>query len=187
MTMAWIRRWSRFLHRDGGYFLATLVIVYSLSGIALNHHDAWNPDFVVQKRQITLPQVYAVTDIQGPVVEALRAQVGEGPCRVVDSPTDGIVKLYFDRASLLLHLDQKRGEYERIVRRPLFWDANVLHRNSLKVWRWFSDGFAIFLILVSVTGLLILKGSYGFGGRGKWLMLAGTVPPLVAVFWFRTH
>ncbi|MBP7949340.1 MAG: hypothetical protein KA004_06765 [Verrucomicrobiales bacterium] len=49
-----LRRLNANLHRDIGYFLSGLIFIYCLSGIALNHVDDWDPDFVIHKRTITL-------------------------------------------------------------------------------------------------------------------------------------
>lgn len=182
---AGLQRWNRILHRDAGYFLTAFVIVYCLSGIALNHIHEWNPDFIIQKRILTLDRVYTEPEVGPELAKALGEQVGEGAFRVIDVPTPGQVKIYFDNAFLHLRLAERQAVFERVVRRPLIYDANVLHRNSLRSWRWFSDAFSILLILVNVTGLFILKGRHGLGSRGKWLILAGAVLPLAAVIMFR--
>lgn len=44
-----------------------------------------------------------------------------------------------------------------------------------------SDIFAAMLILINITGLFILEGKHGIAGRGKWLIAAGFVPPLIAI------
>ncbi len=184
---AWpfVRRWSRTLHRDFGYFLTSFVIAYCLSGLALNHVDDWNPDFRIERREISLDRVYRDTEIDDDVALALAGQVGEAEHRVIDVPTEGQVKIYYDNASLTLHLNERRGVYERLSRRPVFYEVNVLHRNSLKAWRWAADVFSLLLIFVNLTGLLILKGKYGLTTRGLWLIGAGAVPPLVALVVFR--
>jgi hypothetical protein len=184
-VMPWVRRWSRTLHRDFGYFLTAFVIAYCLSGLALNHVDEWNPDFVVEKREIALDRVYREAEVDAVLARALSDKVGEAEHRVIDVPADGQVKIYYDNAFLHLHLDEQRGVYERLVRRPVFYEVNVLHRNSLKAWRWAADLFSVLLIFVNVTGLLILKGKYGFTARGLWLVGAGAIPPILALVVFR--
>jgi uncharacterized membrane protein YhdT len=47
-----------------------------------------------------------------------------------------------------------------------------------------SDVFALMLIIISITGLYILKGKYGFKRRGIWFFLAGLLLPVVAVVLF---
>ncbi len=179
-----VRRWSRILHRDFGYFLTAFVISYCLSGIALNHVDEWNPDFVVHKQEIVLERAYTEAEVDEALVRRLGGRVGEQEHRIVDVPTPGQVKVYYDDASLHLYLDQRRGLYERLARRPVFYEVNVLHRNSLKAWKWFSDAFSVLLVLVNVTGLLILKGRHGLTARGKWLVAAGLLPPAAALVVF---
>ena len=45
--MKW-RRFIRILHRDIGYVVAALTIIYSVSGIAVNHINDWNPNYIVE-------------------------------------------------------------------------------------------------------------------------------------------
>lgn len=73
------------------------------------------------------------------------------------------------------------GTYEKVSRRPLFYQVNVLHRNSVEWWKWASDLFALMLIAITVTGMFMLRGNNGLKGRGKWLLAAGAMPPLIAV------
>ena len=179
------RQWNRALHRDVGYLLTAFVISYCLSGLALNHRDEWNPDFMIERREIPLDRVYREADVDERLARALTGQLGVTSHRIIDVPTEGQVKIYYDNAFLHLYLAERRGVYERIVRRPLFYDANVLHRNSLKAWRWLSDGFSLLLILVNLTGLFILRGKQGLSARGKWLIAAGALPPAAALIVFR--
>ncbi len=175
-----LRRLCRVLHRDLGYFCAGLVVVYSLSGIALNHVDDWNPDFVIEKRTFELPPGLGpeLSPQDAPVLTALVAQQRH---RVADSPATGQLKLYY--ADATLHADSALAlvTYERVVRRAFFYEANLLHRNSIKPWRWAADLFAVLLIIVTVTGLFLVKGRYGFGRRGVWWLTAGALPPALVL------
>ena len=64
------------------------------------------------------------------------------------------------------------------------YQVNVLHLNRLKGWKWASDAFAIILIVLSLTGLFVLRGKYGLGRRGRWFVLAGMIPPVLALLIF---
>jgi len=172
------RRLCRVVHRDLGYFCAGLVIVYSMSGIALNHVDDWNPDFVIHKESFALPNGMGA-DLSSKEVQSLTVLVGQARPRVVDSPTQGVVKIYYEDATLHVDTSEARVFYERVVRRPFFYEANVLHRNSIRGWRWAADAFALVLIAVTVSGLFILKGRHGLSRRGVWWIGAGTLPPVV--------
>ena len=41
---------NRITHRDIGYLIAGLTIIYTLSGIALNHKNNWNPNYIIENR-----------------------------------------------------------------------------------------------------------------------------------------
>ncbi|GAB1451624.1 hypothetical protein MASR2M47_16800 [Draconibacterium sp.] len=42
-----LRKLLRILHRDFGYFIVGMTIVYALSGIYLNHRHDFNPDYKI--------------------------------------------------------------------------------------------------------------------------------------------
>lgn len=180
-----LRRLNSDLHRDIGYFLSGLIFVYCLSGIALNHVNDWNPDFVIHKRNVTLTKAYTKEEINDDRIAELSALVDEGKPKVHDFPTADHVKIYYDNATLLVNLPAKTAAYEKVTRRPLFYQTNVLHRNSLKGWKWASDVFALLLVFITVSGWFMLKGKNGVTGRGKWFIAAGVVPPIVAIVLFQ--
>lgn len=68
-------------------------------------------------------------------------------------------------------------------RRPLI-EGNALHLNRLNGWRWASDVFAGILMELSLTGLFLLRGTCGMAHRGKWLVITGMQPPLLALLLF---
>lgn len=179
-----IRRLNIVLHRDIGYFASGLILVYCISGLALNHIDDWNPDFIIVKSSIEIPKSFTKDEVTDERVTEFGAIVGEKDYKIFDFPTSSQVKIYYDNASLLVNLETRQGTYEKVTRRPLVFQTNILHRNSVKGWKWASDVFAILLILINITGLFILKGRNGIIGRGKWFIVAGMLPPVVAVVLF---
>jgi hypothetical protein len=176
-----IRRLNIATHRDLGYFFSTLIIIYCLSGLALNHVDSWNPDFIITKSTISVKQPVPIAAIERSLIDSLSRQVGEDKYKVYDVPTRGQVKIYYDNASLHVNFVTHTGIYEKVSRRPVFYHSNILHRNSVKGWKWVADIFAVMLIVINITGLFVLKGKYGITGRGKWLIAAGLLPPVVAI------
>ena len=176
-----IRRLNIATHRDLGYFFSSLIVVYCISGIALNHVDDWNADFILKKDVIKIEKQYSAKKINEAHIRELGKLVGEEKYKIFDFPTADQVKIYYDNASLHVYLSQNKAVYERVAKRPVFYQANVLHRNSLKGWKWASDVFALLLLTITITGLFILKGKHGISGRGKWLIVSGFVPPLIAI------
>jgi hypothetical protein len=154
--------------------------MYSLSGIALNHIDDWNPDFIIVKKDVALDRGYNRSEITDDLVEQFSLLVGEEQYKIYDFPTDDQLKIYFEKSSLHLNLKEATGRYEKLSRRHVFYETNLLHRNSIEGWKWASDVLGAMLIIISLTGLFILQGKKGLSGRGKWLLLAGFVPPLIA-------
>ncbi|NTU88097.1 MAG: hypothetical protein HGA58_08625 [Chlorobiaceae bacterium] len=175
------RKINNILHRDLGYFFAALIIAYSLSGLALNHLDDWNPDFIIEKKRIELDRKYGKNEITPDRVEAFGFLAGEKGYRLYDFPSDSQIKIYYRNATMQIDLTNGLGTYEKVSRRPLFYQVNVLHRNSVEWWKWASDLFALMLIAITVTGMFMLRGNNGLKGRGKWLLAAGAMPPLIAV------
>lgn len=182
-TLPW-RRWALAWHRDVGLAFSALVVAYSLSGLALNHAKDWDPDFLLHTEELPLPAELRALPVGPALYGGLNRLVGEARHRVADQPTNSRVKLYYEAATLSVDLQTGVALLERVERRPLFFQANVLHRNSLDGWRWIADVFAVGLITLALTGMVIPGGKYGLGGRGKWYVLGGLVPPLVAVVLF---
>lgn len=181
LTKSKIRKLNVAFHRDLGYFFSSLILVYCISGIALNHVDDWNPDFIIKKETVNISRSFTKVEINEMQISEFGKLVGETKYKVYDFPTSDQVKIYYDNASLHINLSTKKAIYERVSKRAVFYQSNVLHRNSLRGWKWASDVFAVLLIAINITGLFILRGKYGITGRGKWLMAAGLVPPAIAL------
>lgn len=177
-----LRQWNVAWHRDLGYFFTGLIILYCISGLALNHVNDWNPDFIVQRKQIPLGRAFERQNISTDTIKMMSKAAGETQFKVYDFPTQDQVKIYYEHATLHVWLHTGIAQYERLVKRHVFYEANVLHRNSLKGWKWVSDIFACFLIFICISGLLIARGKYGFKQRGVWLVLAGLVLPVIGLF-----
>jgi hypothetical protein len=180
--MNW-RLWARVLHRDLGYFFVGVVVIFAVSGLAVNHAADWDPDFHVERSavQFDLPARRAeVTEAK--VREALASIESCGDLRAIDFPTDHQLKIFLSDGSMLISLRDGTGIYETVRRRALLYSANRLHLNPKGWWLAFSDIFAVALLVIAVSGLLMLRGRKGFFGRGKWFVSAGVLIPLLALF-----
>lgn len=56
-----------------------------------------------------------------------------------------------------------------------------LHYNPGRWWTWFSDIFAVALMVITLTGLFMLKGNKGLWGRGGIELLIGIAIPILFV------
>jgi hypothetical protein len=69
--------------------------------------------------------------------------------------------------------------YESLKKRPIISQFNRLHYNPGKWWTLFSDIFAVSLIIITITGIFIIKGKEGILGRGGIELLAGIIVPIL--------
>jgi uncharacterized protein len=177
-----LRRLIVVLHRDVGYFFAGLTIVYAVSGIAVNHVAHWNPSYEISRVQSdTGPLPEGDEQAARAVLERLGVQ--QKPNAVVRvSPSQ--LKVFFAGRTLTIDTQKQRVEDETVRKRAGFFEANFLHLNHGKgLWTWFADLYALGLILLAITGVVMLRGRLGLRGRGKWLVAAGLLVPLLFLLW----
>ncbi len=179
------KTWRRLLmdwHRDIGYFISGLILIYCISGLALNHIDDFNPDFIIERDTIDVT-IYS-KNLNNTDIQKISSLVGENKIKIWDMPTKDQLKIYYDNATFHIHIKEHKGVYEKLKKRPVFYHSNLIHRNSVKGWKYAADVFSVLLILLTITGLFILKGKYSFMKRGIWLLLVGMVPPIMAIIFF---
>ena len=175
-----LHKWNRVIHRDLGYFFSGTVIIYAISGLAVNHIDVWDSNFVISREDIQLVAPMEKSSVTRESVSAILEPLGEVKhYRSHDFPSSNKVKIYLDDGSVFINLKEGKGVYETVKRRPFLYQANVLHLNPKKWWLVFSDMFAASLLIITISGLFILKGKMGITGRGAAL---GIVVPLFFLF-----
>ena len=178
-----LRKINNVIHRDLGYFIAGATILYAVSGLALNHLGDWNPNFVVlrQESEVEVPPEQDAIDREW--VLGILEPLGEQACyRSHDFPTSKKLKVYLDEGSVFIDLESGQCVYESVKRRPVFYQMNCLHLSPKQAWLVFSDIFAVSLIVVSLTGLFVLRGRKGITGRGAIFAAAGILVPLIFLF-----
>lgn len=182
-----ISKLNRITHRDLGYLIAGLTIIYALSGVALNHKHDWNPNYIVESYEFTaddIPERESFSDETALAI--LKKLPGDLKYRTSHFPSGNILNIFIDGGFVQIDTRNGKGVVEKIRKRPLFFQINFLHYNPGKWWKWFSDIFCVALILVTITGLFILKGKNGITRRGAVLTIIGILLPLVFLFIYRT-
>ena len=176
------RKWDVAIHRDVGYFVVALTLIYAISGIAVNHTHQWNPTYKFERsheRFAPLPisdeatltaQLVAALDLPGPPKDAFRR-------------TPEQIELYYDGWSVEADIAAGTAVLDRPKERPILGPMNYLHLNRAKGWwTWLADLYALALITLVITGAIMRKGRSGLRGRGKWIIAAGLVLPIVFLF-----
>ena len=69
------------------------------------------------------------------------------------------------------------GVHEKLVRRPVFSFMTKLHYNPGRAWTYFADAFAIAMILITLSGICMMKGKKGILGWGGLEFGAGILIP----------
>ncbi|HKL07593.1 MAG TPA: PepSY-associated TM helix domain-containing protein [Bacteroidales bacterium] len=176
-----IRKLNRALHRDLGYIFFAMTVIYGLSGIALNHINDWNPNYVIQTKAINIQHTPIDHDqINREKAIALMNQYASGEkYKNHYFPSDTQLKIFIKDGSVTINTQTGSGVIETSKRRAIFHQVNYLHYNPQKWWTIFSDIYAVSLIILAMTGLFILKGKNGITGRGAWLTILGAFIPVL--------
>lgn len=181
--MSSVRGWIRALHRDVGYFLSGLVLVFAVSGVAVNHVDSWNPSYARTTTPIAIGPV-AAKDLEGMEREVVaRVPLDPAEVRGRRRASETSFQVFLDEGGeAVVDPATGAGTLLRVRRRTLIFETNVLHLNHLKgAWTFVSDAFAVLLAGLAISGLVMLKGEKGLGGRGKWFVAGGLVVPVAFV------
>ena len=182
-----IRKWSRIIHRDLSFFFAGMVLIYAISGIVMNHRNTINPNFSITRKE------YKIT-------ESLPDKAGMSKEKVLSlleplGETDNYTKHYFPQtdvkkvflkggSNLLVNVKTGEAVYESVTRRPLIGAMSRLHYNPGQWWTYFADIFAIGLIIITLSGIIMLKGNKGIIGRGGIELIAGILIPILFLLFF---
>jgi hypothetical protein len=177
-----LRPWLRSLHRDVGYLAVGLTLVYALSGLAVNHIDDWDPNFV---------EIQKTHELKGPLPKE-----DEGLARHVLSalgettPPDEVFRLSPTEVEIAVGsttylVNPQTSVVQQRAQRPRFLlrFANWLHLNRGKrAWTYIADGYAAFLLFLAGSGLFMIPTRKGrWFGRRALLTTLGAMVPVVYV------
>lgn len=177
------RKWNRIIHRDLGFFFFGLTLIYAISGIALNHMDDWNPNYIVSQNNYTIDNVARYKKADKAQVKDLLAAVDK-QLKYKKHIYNGTksMKVFVKQGSAVLNFNTGELKVETLRRRPLFYQVNFLHYNPGKGWKWFADFFAVSLIILAVSGIIITRGKKGVKGRGGLYIILGMVVPILFLY-----
>ncbi|HMI90949.1 MAG TPA: PepSY-associated TM helix domain-containing protein [Polyangiales bacterium] len=172
--------WVRAFHRDAGFLVVGLTVIYALSGLAVNHIADWDPNFVSFERKHELGKgLSGDKDALARTVLA-RLKIDERPSDVF---RDGDL-LEVALAERTLHVTVSSGQVleQGQKSRFLLRTANYLHLNRGKpAWKYIADGYAVLLLLLVLSGLAMLPGKRGVLGRGAVFVAIGIAVPVLYV------
>ncbi len=192
------------LHRDVGFVALGLTIVYGISGIAVNHRRDWNYDRSVSVENLHLgraadlvgnvpadrrdaitrdPTAWAPDEEQR-IVRAIAAKVGrpEGPRNAFWRSPDRLSLFFGPGDDDTVDYTPSTGEAIHTTRkdRILLRQMNFLHLNEPgRWWTWVADLYALSLLFLGISGVVMVKGRAGLRGRGGILVAVGIALPVL--------
>lgn len=172
-----ITRWSRKIHRDLGFLMVGISLVYAISGILLNHMDGKDPAFKTVNAEVQFDANLSK--------EELMLSWGDKKdlpsIRKVLSGDENQLRVMLDGGTGIYNISSGKAQYEHYTKREFVYWINKLHYNKVKGWNIMGDFFAISLIFFALSGLVMVKGKNGVAGRGKWYLIVGLLIPILYV------
>ncbi len=184
MQLKTLRRWNNAIHRDLGYFFFGMTLIYSISGIVLNHFragDFAHPDYSKKyyEFQVAPP---AAGSIDRSYIDQVLKTAGEDGKYKSHLYGKNNLRIFLSNGFIEINLENGKAFQEETTPRYLIREFNLLHYNAIKkFYTWFSDVYAAGLILMAITGLFVLKGKNGIIRRGAWLTATGIIIPAIII------
>jgi len=180
--MKQLRKWSRILHRDIGFFFVGASIIYGISGIALNHLKDWNPNYDVNLERTTTDIDLSKGKVnKTKVLKFLKKINAKDEFKSYNFIEQGtVLRIYLSgRSSVTVRPSTGEVIAEYVKKRPVFFQTNYLHYNPNNWWMWFSDIFAGSLIFLALSSIFIVRGKKGAWGRGGIYIILGIIIPIL--------
>jgi hypothetical protein len=185
---------SRMLHLYVSAALFSLLIFFCVTGITLNHID-WLSNGEEFTTSLTLPVIHSPLEQLSqldtvPLDQLLSETLGLKNAKEISIDfelgqvtADYSLPAGYAFATWSIYQGTVEVEYQK---GNVFAIMNDLHkgRHTGEYWRWLIDISAVFMLLFSLTGLIILFQQLKRRGTGLWLLLWGTATPiLIYLMW----
>lgn len=171
-----ITKWSRTIHRNLGFFMVGVCLIYAISGFLLNHMDGKDPAFKTKEETLQIEPNLTNEELnllwkdkQLPEIKRILA-IDQDHYRLM---LKGGVGIYNSTTGIV--------DYELHQKREFIYWINKLHYNKVKGWSVMADLFAFSLVFFAISGLVIVKGKKGITGTGKWYLIFGILIPIVYI------
>ncbi|MFW6369946.1 MAG: PepSY-associated TM helix domain-containing protein [Bacteroidota bacterium] len=177
-----LRRLLRILHRDLGYFIVGMTLVYVVSGIFLNHRYDFNPDYRIFFEKVISERMPLDNYNKQNIFHILERFEIEPVYRKHYITNQGNIKVFIENGEVVIDPETGEASLTYLKKRPVIFEMNLLHKASIgTIWKWVSDAMAVILLFVAVSGLFLLKGKRGFNRWGWIWTIAGMLVPLIFV------
>jgi len=174
---------ARNTHRDIAYFYLGLIIAFSLSGIFLNHRQAWHPRrYSYNSEEIILKSLVSKDSVTDQFIAAFTEEFKINDNLRRFSVDGNTLRISYTSNDVQIDLSSGKGKIESYRTTPVLGQMTKLHVDTSKWWIYYSDVFGIAMLVIAFTGMFIQKGENSFWGRGWKLALLGLIFPLIFLF-----
>ena len=151
----------------------------------MNHRDMWHPEkYTTETKAITV-KLPEENKIDEKFFEDLGKKLGIDDKMRRHNIKKEVFKISFENHDVEINMKTGKGEIVSFVKTPIISHAKKLHKNTSNFWIYYSNIFAISLIIIALTGTLMIKaGKFSWKNRGWKLAVAGLVFPLLFLFLF---
>ena len=175
----------RNLHRDLGYFYIGLIVSFAFSGLMMNHRESWHPEKYtteIKAIEVNLPEENRINE---KFAEDLGKKLGIEDKFRRHMVKKGTFKMSFENHDVEIDMKTGKGEIVSFIKTPIISQAMKLHKSTSNFWIYYSDIFAISLIVIALTGTSMIKaGKFSWKNRGWKLTVSGLVIPLLFLILF---
>lgn len=186
----------RSLHRDLGYFVIGLTLIYTITGIVLSGRAlGWlEQTYVIEKnlsKNISKKEFTKQLEISLKVLDIKN----DIPISIIKSASKNIKYfkfleekdniLYFKARSNNINYNTKSGNviYKYISYPPYLKSVISAHKATHeKLWFYLAILYSIILSFLAISAIFMVKGKFGFKKRGIYFMLAGIFLVLIFLF-----
>ena len=175
----------RNLHRDLGYFYIGLIVSFAFSGLLMNHRESWHPEKYTTETKAIEVKLPEEREINDDFAENLGKKLGIDDKMRRQMVRKDTFKISFENHDVEIDMKTGKGEIVTFIKTPIISQAMKLHKNTSNFWIYYSDIFALSLIIIALTGTIMIKaGKFSWKNRGWKLAVAGVVFPLLFLILF---
>jgi hypothetical protein len=146
----------------------------------MNHREAWHPDKYTTQTKAIEVKLPAESEINEQFAEDLGKQLGIQDKMRRHMVKKGEFKISFENNDVEIDMKTGKGEIVTFIKTPIISQTMKLHKSTSNFWIYYSDIFAISLIIIALTGTIMIKaGKFSWKQRGWKLAVAGVVFPLL--------
>lgn len=188
------RKW----HRDLGYFVIALTILYSFSGITLAVRDLglFQSTYEVSTKiqaQLNVKQIPSIVKqtftqsfMNEKVPDYLLERIKFKRFKLLNN-TNQVVEFMVNKRKYRqsISYDKNTGKltfYLKAYSPILAKIVNAHKSDSSDIWTYLALIYSIILLFLAVSAFFMVQGKYGFKNRGMYISFAGLVIVLIFLF-----